>query len=90
MRGVAQQCPRRGGHARPDSAARGCAVRKTEQMIEQPRADRATAPTGDAWEMQAQAGIGKSVEAMPPVIADTLLDYFDVAPKPGMDLTAID
>ncbi len=39
-----------------------------------------------AWEVEAQCGVHRAVEDMPPLIADTLLDYFDVAIKPGVDL----
>jgi len=40
-----------------------------------------------AWEIEAQAGVERAAEAMPPLIADTLLDYFDVALKPGANLS---
>jgi hypothetical protein len=40
--------------------------------------------------MGAQAGVGRAVEAMPPLIADTLLDYFDMTLKPGVDIPALD
>lgn len=37
-----------------------------------------------AWEVEAQVGVHRAIEAMPPLIADTLLDYFDVTLKPGV------
>lgn len=43
-----------------------------------------------AWEVEAQRGSQRRVEDMPPLIADTLLDYFDVTLKPGADLSAFD
>jgi hypothetical protein len=43
-----------------------------------------------AWEMSAQAGVQRAVDALPPLIADSLLDYFDVALKPGVDLSNLD
>lgn len=43
-----------------------------------------------ASEMNAQVGVQRAVGAMPPLIADSLLDYFDVALKPGIDLSALD
>lgn len=43
-----------------------------------------------AWEMDAQAGVQRALDAMPPLIAGSLLDYFDVALKPGADLSALD
>ncbi|MDC5699056.1 hypothetical protein OO014_17530 [Intrasporangium calvum] len=42
-----------------------------------------------AWEVEAQAGIGRPVVRMPPLIADTLLDYFDVSLKAGADLSGL-
>ncbi|WP_186382380.1 hypothetical protein [Amycolatopsis rhizosphaerae] len=39
-----------------------------------------------AWEMEAQVGIERRVEAMPGLIADTLLDYFEIRLKPGVTL----
>ncbi|MBC2935174.1 hypothetical protein [Nocardioides sp. zg-1228] len=39
-----------------------------------------------AWEIEAQVGVQRAAEEMPPLIADTLLDYFDVAIRPGVDL----
>lgn len=41
------------------------------------------------WEMRAQAGVERAVDAMPPLIADSLLDYFDVTLKPGVDLSEL-
>ena len=43
-----------------------------------------------AWEVEGQAGIGRPVVLMPPLIADTLLDYFDVSLKAGADLSGLD
>lgn len=40
-----------------------------------------------AWEVEAQVGIDRPVEQMPPLIADTLLDYFDVSLKAGADVS---
>lgn len=40
-----------------------------------------------AWEVEAQLGVERRVEEMPPLIADTLLDYFDIALKPGADVS---
>ncbi|MFG3702474.1 hypothetical protein ACGF5C_32040 [Micromonospora sp. NPDC047620] len=37
--------------------------------------------------MNAQAGIGRAPEAMPTLIADTLMDYFDLKMKPGADVS---
>lgn len=42
-----------------------------------------------AWEVRAQIGVQRAVEDMPPLIADTVLDYFDVALKPGADLSGL-
>jgi hypothetical protein len=39
-----------------------------------------------AWEMEAQAGVQRAVEVMPLLIADTLLEYFDISLKPGADV----
>ncbi len=36
-----------------------------------------------AWEIEAQKGVQRPVEDLPPLIADTLLDYFDITLKPG-------
>lgn len=38
-----------------------------------------------AEEIEAQLGVERPVEAMPPLIADAVLDYFDVRLKPGAD-----
>jgi hypothetical protein len=43
-----------------------------------------------AWEMHAQAGMQRAVEEMPPLIADTMLDYFDITLKPGADLSNLE
>ena len=43
-----------------------------------------------AWEVEAQTGVDRRVEDMPPLIADTLLDYFDIALKPGVDVSGFD
>lgn len=40
-----------------------------------------------AWEMGAQAGANQALEAMPRLVNDSVLDYFDVTPKPGVDLS---
>lgn len=42
------------------------------------------------WEIQAQTGVQRPVEEMPQLIADTLLDYFDVSLKPGADISALE
>lgn len=39
-----------------------------------------------AWEMQAQAGVCRPFDEMPSLIADSLLDYFEVRLKPGTDV----
>jgi hypothetical protein len=39
--------------------------------------------------MHAQAGVEHAVDAVPPLIADSLLDYFDVTLKPGVDLSEL-
>lgn len=39
-----------------------------------------------AWELEAQVGVQRAIDEMPPLIADTVLDYFEVAIKPGVDL----
>ena len=43
-----------------------------------------------AWEMHAQAGVKRAPEDMPPLIAETLLDYFDVTLRPGVNLAGLD
>jgi hypothetical protein len=43
-----------------------------------------------AWEIDAQGGVERRVEDMPPLIADTLLDYFDIALKEDADLSGFD
>jgi hypothetical protein len=43
-----------------------------------------------AWEVEAQVGVRRAVHDMPPFIADTLLDYFDVSLKPEVDLAGLD
>jgi hypothetical protein len=43
-----------------------------------------------AWEMEAQAGVQRAVEGMPLLIADTLLEYFDISLKPGADVSNLD
>jgi hypothetical protein len=43
-----------------------------------------------AWEISAQMGVERPIEEMPPIIADTLLDHFDVTLKPGVDLSALE
>ena len=40
-----------------------------------------------AWEVEAQVGVERPVEQLPPLIADTLLDFFDVALKSGADVS---
>lgn len=39
-----------------------------------------------AWEMHAQAGVRRPLNEMPSLIADSLLDYFEVRLKPGADI----
>jgi len=36
--------------------------------------------------MDAQTGVGRSVNEMPPLIADTLLDFLDIHVNPGATL----
>ena len=43
-----------------------------------------------AWEVEGQLGVQRAVQDMPPIIADTLLDYFEVSLKPGVDLSGLD
>jgi hypothetical protein len=40
-----------------------------------------------AWEVEAQVGVERSLEKMPSLIADTVLDYFDVSLKAGADIS---
>ena len=40
-----------------------------------------------AWEVESQLGVERPVEQMPPLIADTLLDYFNVSLKAGADVS---
>jgi hypothetical protein len=40
--------------------------------------------------MEAQAGVQRAVEEMPLLIADTLLEYFDISLKPGADVSDLD
>ena len=42
-----------------------------------------------AWEVRSQIGVQRAVQDMPPLIADTVLDYFDVALKPNADLSGL-
>jgi hypothetical protein len=35
-----------------------------------------------AWELDAQAGVGRVLDAVPELVADSLLDFFDVQVKP--------
>jgi hypothetical protein len=39
-----------------------------------------------AWELDAQAGVNRPIEKLPVLVADTILDYFDVRLKPGVTL----
>ena len=41
-----------------------------------------------AWEIEAQKGVRRPVESMPALIADSLLDFFEVTLKPGVQLPA--
>jgi hypothetical protein len=43
-----------------------------------------------AWEVEAQMGVQRALPDMPPLIADALLDYFDVTLKPEADLSGLD
>ncbi|GAA4361772.1 hypothetical protein [Angustibacter luteus] len=43
-----------------------------------------------AWEIEAQVGVRRAVDEMPPLIADSLLDFFDITMKPGVDLSGLD
>lgn len=36
-----------------------------------------------AWEVEAQLGVQRPIEEMPGLIADSLLDFFDISLKPG-------
>ena len=38
------------------------------------------------WEMDAQAGVRRPFDQMPVLIADSVLDFFDVRLKPGVTL----
>jgi hypothetical protein len=40
-----------------------------------------------AWEVESQLAVERPVEEMSPLIADTLLDYFDVSLKAGADVS---
>jgi hypothetical protein len=42
-----------------------------------------------AWEVGSQLGVERPVDQMPPLIADTLLDYFDVSLKTGADISGL-
>ena len=42
-----------------------------------------------AWEVAAQSGVARPTEEMSPLIADTVLDYFDVTLRDGADLTGL-
>jgi len=37
-----------------------------------------------AWELDAQAGVHRPIERMAPLVADAIVDYFDVRLKPGV------
>jgi hypothetical protein len=39
-----------------------------------------------AWGLSAQVAVHRSTSAIPPLIADSLLDYFDISLKPGVAL----
>jgi hypothetical protein len=43
-----------------------------------------------AWEMAAQAGVKRAAPDLPPLIADTLLDFFDITLKVGVDVSGLD
>lgn len=43
-----------------------------------------------AWEMAAQTEMQREVSDMPLLIADTLLDFFEVTLRPEVDLPALD
>lgn len=43
-----------------------------------------------AWEVKAQSGIQRAIEDMPPLIADTLMDHFDISLKSGADISEFD
>jgi hypothetical protein len=40
-----------------------------------------------AWELAAQAEVGRELRDTPPLIADSVLDYFEVTLKPGADVS---
>lgn len=62
-----------------------------QDMSDEGRAEVADQPRRViAWEVEAQTGVQRRVEDMPPLIADTLLDYFDIALKPGADVSGFD
>lgn len=42
------------------------------------------------WELEAQADVKRSVDDMPPLIADTLLNDFDIKLEPGADAPGLD
>lgn len=43
-----------------------------------------------AWELEAQLGVERAVEEIPGHIADTLLDHFDITPKPGVPFVFVE
>lgn len=38
------------------------------------------------WELDAQAGVRRPSSDLPPLLADSLLDFFDISLKPGVEL----
>ena len=40
-----------------------------------------------AWELTAQRGVERPIDQLPTLIADTLLDFFDVSLKAGADIS---
>ena len=42
------------------------------------------------WELNAQVAIRRPTSAIPPLIADSLFDYFDISLKPGVVLPESD
>ncbi|MCW2766098.1 MAG: hypothetical protein JWO11_2057 [Nocardioides sp.] len=40
-----------------------------------------------AWELEARVGVERPIEQMPPLLADTVLDFFDVSLKAGANVS---
>jgi hypothetical protein len=63
------------------AARYGCAVSDPDRQRLAEELERVI-----AWEMDAQIGVQRKLEKMPGLIADSLLDYFDVSRKAAVDL----